>query len=170
MEIVQQKFEKAYKEYSPGILRYIYLRVNDWNAAKDITQDTFFKAWRSIAEGNMSEIQNYKAFFYRIANNNVIDYYRKIKDLSLDEIEETEIEKIAFVEAEQGRDFDLKIEKDKLGHYLSELRDEYKQVLIMRYINDLSIDEISQILDKRNGNIRILLHRAMRVLKKKYGR
>lgn len=169
MEDTKQKFEKAYIEYSPGILKHIYLRVSDWNVAKDITQDTFFKAWRSISQGNTSEIRNYKAFFYRIANNNIIDYYRKRKDISLDEKEETEIENIAVVEAEQGNDFDQKIEKDKLDSCLSELKDEYKQVLIMRYVNDLSIEEISQIINKGKGNVRILLYRAMQVLKKKYG-
>ncbi|MFA5791847.1 MAG: RNA polymerase sigma factor [Candidatus Paceibacterota bacterium] len=168
METNQQKFEKAYREYALGILRHVYFRVNNWDVAQDLTQETFFKAWRNIAEGKIEEIKNFKAFFYKIANNTIIDYYRSKKEISLDGMEE--VETMAIIEAEQENEVDLEIEKKRLERYLFDLKDEYKQILIMRYIDDLSIKEISQITDKTRGNVRILIYRALQVLKKKYGR
>ena len=168
METVQQKFEKAYQEYAPGILRHVYFRVSNWNTVQDLTQETFFKAWRSIAEGKAAEIKNFKAFFYKIANNTIIDYYRSKKEISLEEMEEAE--NIAVIETEQENEVDLEIEKKRLEQHLSELKDEYKQILVMRYIGDMSIKEISQITNKTRGSIRILIYRALQVLKKIYGK
>ena len=170
MEMVHQKFEEAYQEYAEGILRHIYFRVSNWQTAEDLTQETFFKAWRSIALGKVVEINNFKAFFYKIANNLIIDYYRgKKEEVSLEGMEE-EAENIAVVKEEQEHEVDLGIEKGKLEQYLSELKDEYKQVLVMRFINDMSIKEISQVTNKTRGNVRILIYRALQVLKKKYER
>ena len=121
-----------------------------------------------MAEGKTGEIKNFKAFFYKIANNTIIDYYRSKKEISLEGMEE--FETIATIEAEQENEVDLEIEKKRLERHLSDLKDEYKQILIMRYIDDMSIKEISQITDKTRGNVRILIYRALQVLKKKYGR
>jgi len=170
MKILNQKFEEAYQEYAEDILRHIYFRVGTWEVAKDLTQETFFKAWRSLAEGKVAEIKNFKAFFYKIANNLVIDYYRGQKEeVSLEEKEE-EVETIAVVQGDQEREVDFQIEKKKLERHLSELKDEYKQVLVLRFINDLSIKEISQVTNKTRGSVRILIHRALQALKKKYER
>lgn len=164
---MHQKFEKAYQDYSPGILKHVYFRVNNWNIAQDLTQEVFFKAWRSIAEGKTGEIKNFKAFLYKVVNNIIIDYYRRKKEISLEEMEE-EVEAIAVIEAKQEDEADLEIEKKILERHLSEIKDEYRQILIMRYIDDMSIKEISQITEKTKGNVRVLIHRALQILKKKY--
>ena len=155
MKRIEEQFSKAYDEYSKGILRHIYFRVSNWNVAEDITQETFFKAWRSIAsQGSGVKIKSFKAFFYKIANNLTIDYYRgKYKQtVSLEDIKEKEL----TYEATQEKEIQCVIEKNEMKKYLSLLKDEYRQMLLYRYMDDLSIKEIAGITGKSPNNIRVI--------------
>ena len=49
---------------------------------------------------------------------------------------------------------------------MSELKDEYNEVLLLKYVNELSISEIAEIMDKSKGNVRVLIYRAVNALKK----
>ena len=168
MNSIKDEFEKAYKEYARGILRHAYFRVSNQEIAEDLVQETFFKAWRYIADGKSGEIKNFKAFLYKILNNTIIDYYRGKRDTcSLEDAIEKR-EDIAIVEDDKEQKMDIELEQKELRKYLSELKDEYREILIMRYIDDLSINEISKVLNKSSGNIRIIIYRALKALKNKY--
>lgn len=168
MEEKEKQFEKAYEEYARNILRHAYFRVKDKETAEDLVQETFFKAWRNIADENTSEIKNIKAFLYKILNNTIIDYYRAKKEtFSLDQAIE-EKEEIVMVENNEEQRIDSEIDNLQLKKYLSEIREEYRELLIMKYLDDLSISEISKITNKNQVNIRVTIHRALQTLKKKY--
>lgn len=168
MEEMKKQFEKSYDEYAPNILRHTYFRVRDKETAEDIVQETFFKAWRSIVDDNQSEIKNIKAFLYRILNNTIIDHYRTKKEaLSLDQATE-ENENMPITENNEEDRIDNEIENIQLRKYLSEIKEEYREILIMKYLDDLSIGEISKITNKSQVNIRVTIHRALQTLKKKY--
>lgn len=168
MDEMKKQFEKSYEEYAPNILRHTYFRVRDKETAEDIVQETFFKAWRSIVDDNQSEIKNIKAFLYRILNNTIIDHYRTKKEaLSLDQATE-ENENMPITENNEEDRIDNEIENIQLRKYLSEIKEEYREILIMKYLDDLSIGEISKITNKSQVNIRVTIHRALQTLKKKY--
>ena len=167
MKKIEEKFEKAYDLYAKDILRHVYFRLHNKPAAEDLTQETFFKAWQSLALGKTKEIKNFRAFFYKIAHNLIIDYYRSKKpDISLEKLEEEQIEAVAAVAAEQEREADLGIEKEKLEKHLHELKEEYRQILVMRFIDDLKVAEISEIIGKTKTNVRVTIHRALASLRK----
>jgi RNA polymerase sigma-70 factor (ECF subfamily) len=63
---------------------------------------------------------------------------------------------------------DDEIENLKLKKYLSEIKEEYREILIMKYVDDLRISEISKITNKSQTNTRVTIHRALQTLKKKY--
>lgn len=168
MEEMKKQFEKSYDEYAPNILRHTYFRVRDKETAEDIVQETFFKAWRSIVDGDQGEIKNFKAFLYRILNNTIIDHYRTRKEtISLDEAIESN-ENLSPVENDEEDRIDNEIENSELRKHLSEIKEEYREILIMKYLDDLSISEISKITNKSQVNIRVTILRALQTLKKKY--
>lgn len=168
MDEIGKQFEKAYREYAPSILRHTYFRVKDRETAEDLVQETFFKAWRYVSEENSGEIKNSKAFLYKILNNTIIDYYRTRKEtFSLEQAIE-EKEDIIIEENKEEQKIDDEIEHTLLKKYLSEIKDEYKEILIMKYIDDLSVSEISKITNKNQVNTRVTIHRALKTLKKKY--
>src|SRR3990167_9783866 len=85
----EKEFLDAYQQYVDAIYRHCYFRVYNKDLAEDLTQETFIKTWKYIAEGK--EIKNIKAFLYRVAVNLIIDNSRKKIALVLDEVKEKEV-------------------------------------------------------------------------------
>src|SRR3989338_5881146 len=79
---IMEQFEKAYDELSDAIFRHCWFKIGDREKAKDLMQETFTKSWQYIAQG--TSVNNLRPFLYRVANNLIIDEYRKKKELSLD--------------------------------------------------------------------------------------
>src|SRR3989344_5622010 len=87
---LEQEFLKAYDDLADAIFRHCYFRVSDRDKAKDITQDTFTKTWEYIARGG--KVESIKAFLYRVANNLIVDEFRKKKELSLERLADSGFE------------------------------------------------------------------------------
>ncbi|MDQ3018652.1 MAG: RNA polymerase sigma factor, partial [bacterium] len=82
LSAIEQEFLEAYEQYADAIYRHCLFRVYKPEKAEDFMQETFMKTWVYISKGN--EIENIKAFLYRVANNLIIDYSRKKKEDSLE--------------------------------------------------------------------------------------
>src|SRR3989338_7817957 len=85
----EQDFKNAYQQYVDAIYRHCYFRVYNQDLAEDLTQETFIKTWKYIADGK--EIKNIKAFLYKVALNLIIDNSRKKTTLVFDDIKEKEV-------------------------------------------------------------------------------
>lgn len=167
MDSKKKQFEKAYEEHARGILRHAYFKVKDKEAAEDMVQETFFKAWRNIVDEE-GEIKNIRAFLYKILNNTIIDYYRTKKETYSLEQSFEENENLAIEENTDEKRLDDEMDNLKLKKYLSEIKEEYREILIMKYMDDLSINEISKITNRSPVNVRVTIHRALLSLKKRY--
>lgn len=162
----KEAFVKVYDLYFDDIYRFIYFKVNNREEAEDISSSVFLKTWNYIQNNNLGEFKSLKPFLYQVARNTVIDYYRQkkeLKDLSLDH----ENNGIDIIDEKQdfGKEIDLKREYEEVVKALKELKDEYREVLVMRYINELSISEIAEALHKNKGNIRVIIYRATQALR-----
>ncbi len=157
---INQQFLKAYEKLADGIFRYCYLRISDREKARDIMQETFIKTWKYLAEGHA--INNLKAFLYRTASNLIIDEYRKNKTVSLDLMRE----KDGFdpVGDDAGDIIDL-AEAQNAIRLINKLEPGYREIIIMRYINDLSVKDIAQILGESENNVSVKIHRGLEKLK-----
>jgi RNA polymerase sigma-70 factor (ECF subfamily) len=100
----------------------------------------------------------------------VIDHYRgkskrfvSIEAAAEDGIEFNEV----FEEAIQEKQADISLDRETVEKRLRELKDDYRQVLIYRYVDDLSISEISEITGKSLTGVRVLIHRALKKIKEK---
>lgn len=163
MDIDAKTFENLYEEFAQKIYTYCYFRVSSKEEAEDIAAAVFFRAWDHVVAGK--SIENVQAFLYRIASNLVIDHYRKNKDrreITLDDpqrpIEIPDSTDIAQL-VDQG------ILADDMKRYLALLPDAYREVIVLKYINDLSVKEIAEVLHTSENNISVRLHRAIDKLK-----
>jgi RNA polymerase sigma-70 factor (ECF subfamily) len=161
----QEAFAQVYDLFVEPLYRFIYFKVGNKSEAEDLTSEVFLKAWSSAQESGQLAVKTLPAFLYRIARNTVIDYYRRKKlNLGLDEALETPDEPVG--PDSPAADFDLAIDRELLTKALEQLKDEYREVIVMRYIDDLSTAEIAVILEKNKGAVRVTQHRALEALKK----
>lgn len=156
---MEEQFLQAYDELADGIFRHCYFRIYDYERARELMQETFTRAWEYLAKGK--KVQNLKAFIYKIATNIIIDETRKKKTVSLEEIIEqgTEI-KIAdhdkiIVKAEAARFIGL----------MKKMKEKERNLIVMRYINNMSPKEIAENLGKTENAVSVGLNRAIKKLK-----
>ena len=162
----KEAFIAAYDAYLDHIYRFVFFKVSSQAEAEDITSQVFLKAWNHIQKSNLTDHKTLKSLLYKIARNTVIDHYRrKSRQLEVS----LENQDLAQGEIDESQDIHRKVEIASEYKNISErmklIKDEYREVILLRYINELSFGEIAEILDKTKGNTRVLLYRAMKALK-----
>jgi RNA polymerase sigma-70 factor (ECF subfamily) len=154
-----EAFGFFYDKYVKQIYRFILLKVSNTQVAEDLTQDVFLKTWQHLVD--QKSLSHFRAFIYRIARNIVIDYYRQNnrQALPIDEMPED------ILPTDKVVDLDSSLDVENIKKYLAKIKPQYQEILILRYIEDLTFEEISEILQKDKNNVRVLLHRALNKLK-----
>lgn len=158
----KEAYGELYDNYITSIYRFIFFKVSSKETAEDLTSETFLKTWSYLADQEKStKIEMFGPFIYRVARNLVIDHYRKKR-------EEESIGE-AFDQADERIDIKKSLEISEefknLEVGLRSLKEEYREVVILRYIEDLSITEVSSVIGKSKSNTRVLAHRAIKALK-----
>ena len=155
----RKDFSEIYDKYIEKIYRFIFLKVNSQDIAEDLTSETFLRVFESFKTNN---IENPQAFLYRVARNLVTDHYRekgRTQIVSADYVSvvdpEENLEKKAILNSDM----------DNIRTALASLKREYQDVIIYRYLDELSIPEIAKIMEKSEGTVRVTLHRALRTLR-----
>ncbi len=156
---MQKIFIESYEAHSDAIFRYCYFKTSDRELALDLTQETFTKTWHYMSSEN--EIENIRAFLYRVAGNLVIDYHRKKKPTSLDILKE---EGFDLATNEHENQFRTLLGEEIMAG-LTKLDGIYKEILTLRFVEDLSIEEIEKITGLSQNNISVRIHRALEKLK-----
>lgn len=155
-----EAFSFFYDLYVKQIYRFIIIKVSDNQVAEDLTQDVFLKTWQHLVD--QKNVNHFRAFIYRVARNVVTDYYRQTNRQPLP-LEYVADENLI---SEYLEKLEVTLDAENLLRYLHKLKDEYQEILILRYVEDLSFEEIAEILQKDKNNIRVILHRALNKLKK----
>jgi len=156
-------FARLYDGYVERVYRYIYFRVEDDLTAEDLTSQVFLKAWENLGRYQPGGL--FLAWLYTIARNTVIDHYRTRKQMvPLEEVSSLAVEKDGL---EKRMEIQYDIEGLRTG--LQQLTDDQQQVLILRFIVQMSTKEIARMMGKREGAIRALQMRALQALAKCMG-
>lgn len=159
----KQIFTEAHDKYLDQIYRFIYFKVGSKEEAEDLTSSAFLKVWNYFQENRIKE-KTVRALFYKIARNTVIDFYRG-KNYQSGEVGLDEAIEISDEKKDLRKIIEIKSDLDLIEKKLKELKDEYREVIILRFTEDLSIGEIAGILEKPKGNVRVLIYRALKSLK-----
>jgi RNA polymerase sigma-70 factor (ECF subfamily) len=160
-------YAKIYDLYVRRIYRFVYFKVSSEEEAQDLTADVFLKAWQYLlleSEEKGKEVRYLGAMLYGIAKNRVIDHYRSKAHRDTVPMADDAGDKIADERHLQDVT-EAKIDVQFLEKHLRSLKDEYREVLVMKYLDELGTGEIAKFLDKTPGNVRVLLHRATNALK-----
>lgn len=152
----------AHHEYEKGLNLYAFFKTNDRETSEDLVQNTFIKTWGYIVKGGKIEIM--KAFLYHILNHLIIDEYRKYRTVSLDVLLEKGIEPSTGNSKTLFNIFDGKAAILLIQH----LPPTYQKVMRMRYVQDLSLKEMSLITGQSKNAIAVQVHRGLAKLKVLY--
>ena len=165
----KESFIKAYDDNVKDIHRFVYFKIGKKEDADDLTSMIFLKAWNHIQNNTLEDAKTLRALLYKIARNAIIDHYRSSGNklsASLDD-ENNAIEIVADGEDQRAKQekIDQSANLELIKSKLPLLKEEYRELIIMKFINDLSLEEIADITGKSKGNIRVSLHRALKSLK-----
>ncbi len=162
----KEAFLEVYDRYAGDIYRFVYFKVSNVEEAKDITSAVFLKAWNSLRDNEIGESKSLAAYLYKIARNCIIDHYRQKKPTSSIERDTGEsLPELKDDNQNLARQTEINSDMTIVYAKLNELKGEYKEVIILKYINELSLSEIASITGKSRNNVRVIAHRALKALK-----
>lgn len=161
-----EAYGQLYERYSPAVFRFLFAHIDDRLDAEDLTEDVFIRIWRSLP-GYRHQGIPFVAYVFRVARNRLIDYYRRSKR-SKDHVS------LEDVVIRDGLPDPSEIVGDGLEHQeiqalMADLRDDYRMVLTLRFMGDLSPDETAEVMGRTSGAVRVLQHRALAALRKMLG-
>jgi RNA polymerase sigma-70 factor (ECF subfamily) len=167
--------QKAYRllteKHQEAVYHIVFKIVRDSEAASDLVQETFMKAFASLSSYR-SEFR-FSTWLYNIAANSSIDYLRKrrINLLSLDKELETKDGTIGFEVADYsfhpGLTLERKEQRFSIEQAIEALPEKYRQVIVYRHKDDKSYEEIADLLGIPVGTVKARIFRARELLKKK---
>ncbi len=167
----QKAFADLEGRYRPAIFHIVYKIVRDKETTDDLVQETFMKAFASLASYR-SEYR-FSTWLYKIAANCSIDFLRKkrIKALSLDQEIETGEGKVEIEVADYSyhpeREMVRKQQRISIDEAINSLPEKYRDVIVYRHKEDKSYEEIADLLHIPVGTVKARIFRARELLKKK---
>jgi RNA polymerase sigma-70 factor, ECF subfamily len=157
-------FGALYDLYIERIYRFILLKIDNREEAQDLTSDVFLKVWHYLIDGKKKDVGSFSGLVYTTARRVVIDTYRtraKQKTCPI-EYADTILYTDGVLNAENKQD------AAQVLRSIKQLKQSYQEVLLLRYVDGLSMKEMAQILEKNHTNVRVLLHRATKKLQALY--
>ncbi|MDD4931175.1 MAG: sigma-70 family RNA polymerase sigma factor [Candidatus Colwellbacteria bacterium] len=159
-----EAFGRLYDHYLPMIYRFILLKVGQREEAEDLTHQVFLKAWQNIGSKYSDEGLPFSSWLYRIARNTVIDHYRRSRPTIEIEENDTREELISHPDIISRMDIE-KGAKEAL-EAIKKLGETDRNIIIMRFVEDLSVKEVAEALGKTEGAVKVAQHRALEKIKK----
>jgi len=162
----EKKFSKTYDKMVNKIYRFIFLKVDTTETAEDLTSQVFIKAWDRMKVSNRSEdkIKNLSAYIYQIARTEIANHYR---NKSKFQIISTEAVQIVDSEPNLEQVQQTQSDIDKIKICLAELSEDFQNIVIWSYLDELSNKQIADIMRKPENTVRVMKHRALKELKQK---
>ncbi len=155
-----EAFGELYTRYLDPIFRYIRTRVSEDQTAEDLTEETFIRAFQALGKYEERGLP-FSAYLYRVTKNLLVDHYRKHKD-------EKALEFANQIPAPDIISDDKIIKAERyimLGRAYAQLPEDYQEVIRLRIILGISTAEAATWMDRSEGALRVLLHRALKALR-----
>jgi RNA polymerase sigma-70 factor (ECF subfamily) len=157
----QDAFGELYDRHVVRVYRHIYYMVGSAAEAEDLTAQTFLRAWEAIERYQVRGAP-FVSWLLRIAHNLGVSYLRSKRDSS--ELHD------GIVDTKERRDpewsYQQTAEEELVREAILRLREEQRQVIILRFIEDLDYKEVAEIIGKSVAAIRVIQHRALNSLRK----
>lgn len=165
-EHIHDAFLAAYDQHADALFRFVYFRTGSRDDAHDITQEAFLRTWRYMAEGK--EVNELRAFLYKTAKHILYDLTKQKHvrntyslDAFLDEGNEV-------ADTTPPSDYD-KLDVERALKLLESLEPpDYREVIYLRFIEDLGITEIATALEVSENVVSVRINRALKKLKAQF--
>ena len=158
-------FEKLYDYYVDKIYSYSMQRVLNKQKAEDITSAVFLKAVENIHKFDTGRGIRFGAWLYRIAHNEIIDGFRKNKEINV----ELDLEMIP-TKSNVQEEFENKSKVEDVMATIAKLKPKYQQILTLKFFEEMSVEEISEVMGIKKSNVSVILHRATKSFMKKHSK
>jgi RNA polymerase sigma-70 factor (ECF subfamily) len=154
-------FARVYDAFADRVYGFVRLRVDDARDAEELTETVFLKAWQALPTYRQLGLP-FSAWLFRIARNAVIDGHRRTaRAVATVEIDEAgDVADSGYVDAEVFR----RIEADRLRAAVGRLTEEQAAVVTMRFLWGLALKDAAAVMDRTEGAVKALQHRALRTL------
>ncbi len=156
---ISKEFLVIYDQLADPLFKHCLYKVSNREKALDLVQESFTRTWEYLSAGK--EVKSLKSFIYRVANNLIIDEYRKKKTDSLDALFEEGFD----VRDENAPKVSLSAEARLAVEGLKGLPEQYREIMELRYVADFSITEIAEMLSESENNVSVRLTRGMQKLR-----
>ncbi len=160
-----EAFAQLYDRLVEKIFKYIYYKVGSRSDAEDLTAQVFLKAWEAIGRYRLTE-RPFSAWLYRIAHNLVVDYFRMRREV-------VPLDLVTRIDENEGNLDDVTqrhLTAETLRRAIQRLTSDQQQVIILRFLEGYSTEQVSRIMGKGQGAIRTLQHRALAALARVFQR
>lgn len=158
----QAAFTTLYERHVERVYRHVYFHVYNTHDAEDITQEVFMRAWKAIGSYKNTGVP-FLAWLTAIARNLVADHHRAKRPLL--SLQDTE----AFIQTDDPTPeaiSESNSDRDQIRKAVLTLKGDRRQVILMRFIDELSYADIAKALGKNEGAVRVIQYRALKDLRR----
>lgn len=151
-------FGQLYDEYVDQIFRYVYYKVGNFTEAQDLTGQTFLKAFENLASYELRDVA-FSSWLYRIAHNLVVDYFRRESKR-----ENVPIEEQPPAASTRGNPVETvmaDMESERLYGAMQKLTHNQREVLVLKFIDNLSNNQVAEIMGISVGAVKSTQKRAL---------
>jgi RNA polymerase sigma-70 factor (ECF subfamily) len=160
-----RQFAQFAREHESSIFTYVLRMVGSREDAEDITQEALCQAWRTWNQVEPDAVGGYVKWCYRISHNLAIDTLRKKKPRNVDD---EEMERTADARSMRPEDvYENRVQAGQVRETIQSLDEKYREVLILRYQEEMSYEQIAEALELPVSTIETRIHRAKKMLREK---
>jgi len=160
-------FTEAFEAHADELFRHASMRLSDRERAVELVQDSFVRAFEYVRRGGT--IEDMRPFLYRTLRNLIIDEYRKHKTVSLEGLlgeDESSVETLLPTDDSNTLESAMdRIEAARVLELVSQLPELYKEAILLRFVEGLSLKEIAQALGESENVVSVRVHRALKKLR-----
>jgi len=168
-ELVQKTLQNVdyfaciYDRYEKKLIRYI-LRISSLNyqEAEEVLQESFIKAWKNLNDFDFDENIKFSSWIYRIVHNTTITEWKKTQSKGKDKKQELDEELFQNLPSKLDltKEVNQKFDKKNIKKILMLMPEKYRQILILKFLEEKNYQEISDILKKPAGTVATMINRA----------
>jgi len=151
-----------YDELSPKVYGFFFTRTGRRETAEDLSQDMFLKLVEKVDSFDETR-GRFVVWFWQVARNLLVDYYREKKEVAFSAFEESQVEAMSITEAP---DLDGRLGYRKVQHLVKSLSEEEKELFELRFVAEMPYREVSEIMGKSEIALRVAASRIKGRIKK----
>ena len=161
-----QAFDILVQRYQTRVTGLVYRYVQNTDTALDLVQDIFLKVYRNLT--NFKGESKFSSWLFRVAANDCIDHLRKMKvrkEQSLDHYQDSGFDVAdSSKDADTASSYEVLDERRRVRRALSDLPDNQKTVVVMKVYQEMTFDEIADVLQEPVSTVKSRLYKALNSL------